>query len=59
VTLSVHNLQGQLVTRLIDSPVEAGPHTVRLDASGLASGVYFCRLSADGTVVGAKMILLK
>jgi hypothetical protein len=59
VTLTVHNLQGRLVTKLVDCQVEAGPHTVGLDASGLASGVYFCRLCADGAAVGSKMILLK
>jgi hypothetical protein len=58
-TLTIHNLKGQVVETLVDRVVSAGTHTAQLDASHLASGVYFCRLSTDRAVSGAKMVLLK
>jgi hypothetical protein len=38
----------------------AGAHTVRFDAAGLSSGVYFYRLStASGLAQTRKLMLLK
>ncbi len=45
VTLTVHNTLGQKVAELVNAQIESGVHKVRFDGSGLASGVYFCRLS--------------
>jgi VCBS repeat protein/SdrD B-like protein/Big-like domain-containing protein len=45
VTLTVHNLLGQEVARLVDSDHPAGYYTARWDASGMPSGVYYARLS--------------
>jgi spore coat protein A len=59
VTLAVYNAQGQRVATLIDRDVPAGYHTVALDASGLASGVYFYRLTAGSFTEMKKMVLLK
>ncbi|HEX5131233.1 MAG TPA: multicopper oxidase domain-containing protein, partial [Candidatus Krumholzibacteria bacterium] len=46
VLLVVYNVAGQKVATLIDDTAPAGYHTVELDATGLASGVYFYRLDA-------------
>jgi len=56
VTLTVFNALGQEVAQLINDEVEAGYQEVRLDGGGLASGVYFYRLSA-GTYVETKKLL--
>ncbi len=37
---------GQAVVHLVNEEVEAGPHEVRFDGSGLASGVYYYCLQA-------------
>ncbi len=64
-TLSVYNLAGGRVAKLIDGPVSAGRQSIvwnGRDASGrrVASGVYFVRLEAPGMASGErKMILLK
>ncbi len=44
VNLSVFNMLGQQVALLVEDDREAGYHEVRLDGTGLASGVYFYRI---------------
>ncbi|MBI3765374.1 MAG: T9SS type A sorting domain-containing protein, partial [Ignavibacteriales bacterium] len=51
VTLSMYNILGQEVERLLDHEVmEDGSQEVELNASHLASGVYFYRIIADEIV---------
>ncbi|MGQ0722870.1 MAG: FG-GAP-like repeat-containing protein [Candidatus Eiseniibacteriota bacterium] len=45
VKLSVYDVSGRLVVRLVDEPRVPGIHDVRWDARGAASGIYFVRLS--------------
>ena len=59
VTLKVYNILGAEVAQLIDADQKANFYTVRWDARGLASGVYFCRLKAGDFEKTIKMILLK
>ena len=44
VTLAVFNMLGQQVAALFQGEQEAGYHEVQFNASGLASGMYICRL---------------
>ncbi len=49
VTLRVYNLLGQVVATLADQQqMEEGSQVVEFDASGLASGIYFYRITATG-----------
>jgi hypothetical protein len=57
VTLTVYNTLGQQVATLVNGEMEAGYHSVHFDAAGLASGVYFYRMTA-GTYVDTKKLLL-
>jgi sugar lactone lactonase YvrE len=64
VRLEVYNLLGQQVITLVHGELEGGTHTViwsGRDAHGreVSSGVYFCRLAADGMVATRRMLLLK
>ena len=59
ITITVYNLRGQEVTRLLSQAQEAGTHKVIWNASGMASGVYFYRLQAGDFVQTRKMVLLK
>jgi spore coat protein A len=59
VKLEVYNVKGQVVATLIDGVAPAGEHTVRLDATGLSSGVYFYRLTAGNFTQTKKMTLMK
>jgi hypothetical protein len=64
VTLTVFDITGRLVTRLVDDAEPAGTHEVRFDASGvrssgIASGVYFYTVHAGSFTQTRKMVLLK
>ncbi|TFB12212.1 T9SS type A sorting domain-containing protein [Candidatus Marinimicrobia bacterium MT.SAG.3] len=59
VSLIIYNLQGQVVTQLVDGEIPAGVHTVTWDASNFASGIYFYRLTTDEFAQTRKMVLLK
>lgn len=59
VTLTVVDILGREVARLVDAPQQAGSYSLRFDARGLASGVYFCRLTAGTYHALQKMMLLR
>ena len=44
---------------LVNGEMEAGVHNARIDASRLASGVYFYKLQAGSFVETRKMVVLK
>jgi len=59
VQLSVFNLLGQEIARLVDAHQEAGSHSVTFDASGYPSGVYSYRMTAGGYSDTRRMMILK
>ena len=59
VKLSVFNLLGQEVARLVDGTMQAGFHNVTFKAENLNTGVYIYKLEANDLVQTKKMTLLK
>lgn len=59
VKLEVFNLLGQRVAALEDGLKDAGNHTVTWDASDMASGIYFYKLTAGDKIFTKRMTLLK
>ncbi|MBN2834178.1 MAG: T9SS type A sorting domain-containing protein [Candidatus Delongbacteria bacterium] len=59
VKLNVYNINGQIVSELVNGSKEAGLHTVNFDASNYNSGMYFYTLEANGMSITKKMILTK
>jgi hypothetical protein len=59
VSLKVYNVLGQEVETLVSGYRDAGIHTVDFDASRMASGVYFYRITTDNFSESRKMMLLK
>lgn len=59
VTLKVYDVLGQRIATLVDKVEQPGNYEVKLNGSGLASGVYFYRLVAGGRSIERKMMLLK
>ncbi len=59
VSLTVFNILGQEVARLVDGPMAAGTHQVTFDASNVASGIYLYRIQTDGFTEQKKMVLMK
>ncbi|MCD4828320.1 MAG: T9SS type A sorting domain-containing protein [Candidatus Cloacimonetes bacterium] len=58
-TLCVYNIKGQLVTTLLDEPLQAGAHTVTWTATGCSSGIYFAMLKINNQSTTTKLLLLK
>ncbi len=59
VTLKVFDMLGREVATLVNEQQPAGNYKVSFDASQLASGVYFYRITANKFVSTKKMLLLK
>ncbi len=59
VTVTVYDVLGRQVATLVDGEVEAGTHTVRLDAAGLAPGTYLVRLQAGDQELTQDVTLVK
>jgi hypothetical protein len=59
VTITVYNLLGQEVARILEGRRDAGTYEVPFEASRLGSGVYLYRVQADRAVSVKRMILLK
>jgi hypothetical protein len=59
VTLTVYDLLGRKIVKLIENEKRAGSQQVTFNASDLSSGVYFYRLQAGDKEETRRMVLLK
>jgi len=59
VRITVYNILGALVARLVEEEVSAGYHEVRFDATKIASGMYLYRMQAGAFVETRKLILVR
>lgn len=57
--ISVYNILGQRVAKIVDEQRSAGFHEVNFDASNLSSGLYFYRLNASNQTISKKLMLVK
>jgi regulation of enolase protein 1 (concanavalin A-like superfamily) len=59
VTLEVYAVTGERVRVLVRETQEAGAYSVRFDAQGLASGMYFYRIRTGDFVATKRMLLMR
>ena len=59
VTLTVYDLLGRVVTKLIDDRLNPGSYEIEFNAAGLASGLYFYRLETPDFIRTKKMLLVR
>lgn len=59
VTLKLYDVCGRETRTLMDRRLDSGVHDIVLDARGLSSGVYFCRIVAEGFTRSRRLVLLK
>ena len=59
VTLTIYDMMGQEVEKLVAAEMEPGYHQVVWDAKNVPSGVYFYRLTVNNFTQLRKMVLMK
>jgi len=59
ITLSIYDVNGNLVEKLFDGVQSAGTHIINWNASKYSSGTYFCKLNLDGMSKTIKLVYLK
>jgi len=59
VSLKVYDIIGREIAELVNEDQAAGTYSLDLDASSLASGMYFYKITAGNFVSTKKMVLLK
>ena len=59
VRLRMFDAQGRQVASVVDDDRAAGEHTISMDASHLAPGLYLYRLETQGGSYSARAVLLK
>ncbi len=59
VNLSIFDINGRIVESLINQRQSAGKHSMKFDASNLASGIYIYKLQTESQIQNRKMILLR
>ncbi len=59
VKLSVYNMLGQEVAKLVNGKMNAGHHSVRWNAQNTSSGIYFLRMTAGNRSITKKALLTR
>jgi hypothetical protein len=59
IKLTIYNILGQEVARLVDARLEPGRYKTQWQASGFASGIYFYRLESREFIRVLKFVILK
>jgi hypothetical protein len=59
VTLKIYDLLGREVATLVNQTQQRGAYSVEWDAGRLSSGVYFCRMQAQGFSDVKKIVLMR
>lgn len=68
VSLKIYNILGSEVTTLINEPISNGYHEIKVELTGLASGIYFYQLKsydlsenipAHNFIITNKMVIVK
>ncbi|NOR44435.1 MAG: T9SS type A sorting domain-containing protein, partial [Candidatus Delongbacteria bacterium] len=59
VKLFVYNSKGEMVSKLIETELQRGYHSINFDGSKFVSGVYYYILSTSEQTFVNKMVLLK
>jgi hypothetical protein len=59
LTIEVYNLNGQLMTTLLNEEVQEGTYNVELNVTNFVNGTYFVTLRSDSVVLTRKMTVIK
>jgi hypothetical protein len=59
VTIRLYDAGGRAIRTLVDRDMDPGYHKTTLHATGLASGIYYCRVSAGHVTETRTLALIK
>ena len=59
VVLKVFDVNGRLVSTLLDGELQAGYYNVKFDAGGLSGGIYYYTIKSGSFVETKKMVMIK
>lgn len=59
VSISVFDITGKEIDQLTNDKMQPGNYSIKWNASGYASGIYFLKLWANGILLTRKMLLVK
>ena len=59
VVMKLVSVSGEEVSTLVDGSFSGGSHQIRLDASRLSSGTYFCKMKTGSGEATRKIVVLK
>ena len=59
VKVSIFDINGRLVSTLLDDNISSGYHDVVWDASDMSAGLYVYTLQSENISISGKMILMK
>lgn len=59
VILKVYDILGKEIKTLVNENLQPGTYSIRFDATGLSSGVYFYRMNAGDFVETKRMVLVR
>ena len=58
-SIRIYDIEGKEVKSFYYSELRLGTNTVRIDAGGLPTGIYFCKMVSNGSASIVKMLLIK
>ena len=59
IELSIYDLRGRLIKKLISGYVEAGSYEIQWNAKSQASGIYFLQMETMDRIMTRKLVLMK
>jgi hypothetical protein len=59
VNITIVDALGRRISTLFDQMVQPGEHSITWDASGMASGAYFCIVRTSGATRISRLLLVK
>ena len=59
VSIRIYDINGRVLTTLVDKEFNAGYHNIKWNASNYASGIYFAKMISDSFIKTQKLMLIK
>lgn len=59
VTIKIYDISGREIKILVNEYIRAGRYIIGFNASGLSSGIYFCKIIAGNYIETKRMVLIK